>query len=675
VTNQAWQYYPENGTIASMDGGGTCLSVGYPGDVNRGAKGTLITTAPCDPTLPATQVFLFNPAAPSSTIVHALTGRCVDAGHFGQLIRYNPAYNPAQAWTLDRVSATSCPDPGNPPFLPRSSFSDYTVGVGNVQGSDLLLILDGDSQDKNVWSSKDCGVNWQCYDGSQPWPSGRALAVVLQAPTDMSQGQPTNPIFMFGGVNYNATDDDGIPYWTNDMYVSYDGVSFTPYTPKSAPGLPTNPDPITGAQAVWPGMAAADWENIYLFGDETFDDPNSIFKLSRDSFYLGWTQMDFPTYTSNVNARSRYTFLAGTPGNGCWLATDYNAGAVWGLPDANTYSTNTFYTSFDFTEWRQGPVSAPWLPRAGAAITPTGPQSSENRGAWVVGGMEFSAGAPTPGGSTFSDAWLVTTAACLYADNGEVCSGEYFGSPDLDNVVCNCTQPHQGFFCDLCPASTFGPDCESCLPCVHGSCVGNGTITGDGSCACDDGWTGPDCSIPDTGTSPTPTQSPSPTPSPTPAPPGTTPSPTPTHSRSPTPTRSARVFPPGPPPGPAPNPDTPPAPTPPALSSGAVGAIVFFALLGALGAGVYVYATYFGGGAVVGSVLAALAKPFAGMGGGGGGSVETRGLLKPGMAKGTLSASQAAGRLAGPQFSASAGSAPVVSSNPLASKGNAYQSF
>ena len=143
VPNQAWQWFPENGTIASADGGGTCLTVGYPGDPGRGVVGTLLTTDLCDPTLPYTQSFSWDPAR--NQIKHVASGNCVDAGHLGQLVRYDPSQNPDSAWSLSRVRANTCPDPGNPPFLPRASLRDYTVGVGSVDGADRLVILDGGS--------------------------------------------------------------------------------------------------------------------------------------------------------------------------------------------------------------------------------------------------------------------------------------------------------------------------------------------------------------------------------------------------------------------------------------------------------------------------------------------------------------------------------------------------
>jgi hypothetical protein len=426
VANQAWVFFPENGTIMSADGGGTCLSAGYPGDNTRGKAGTLITTALCDPGLPATQVFQWdNPTQVSgSKISHMSSQNCIDAGHFGQLITWDATASPQ--WSLSRVRARSCPDPGNPPFLPRASLRDYTVGSVPLSstGQDRLVILDGDDQDKNIWTSDDCGATFDCYDGSQPWPAGRALSVVIQAPS--SGDFPTSEVLMLGGVNYNA-DGATIPYWTNDVYASVNGLQWdTEY-----PSLPFTPNPDTGAMAVWPGMVAADGQNLYIFGDENFDTPYAVYSMSGSDFVKGqgFQMMDPSTYTSNRQApRSRYVFIAGADTNGCWLATDYNAGATWGLPDVNTQSTNAFYTSFDLQSWRLGPIPAPWAPRAAAALTSSG----DRRTAWFLGGMQFTDGSPA--GATFSDAYSISAAVCLYGDNGQVCSGAAFGMPNLESV-------------------------------------------------------------------------------------------------------------------------------------------------------------------------------------------------------------------------------------------------
>ncbi len=507
-------------------------------------------------------------------------------------------------------------------------------------------------------------MTWDCFDGSQPWPdTGRALAVVVQAPTDMDMGD-NNPLFMFGGVNYNA-DGGAVPYYATDISYSFNGVQWMEW----APGIPWTPNQDTGAGAVWPGMVAADWDSIYVIGDDTFDPPFAVYQLPRDNFFKGFVQMP-DNYQGNPAARSRYTFLAGaSPPAGCWFATDYHAGSVWGgQANVNTTSTNAFYTSLDLTNWRTGPVGAPWAPRAGAGISP----SADARSAWLVGGMQFDDGFPATGGATFNDAWSVSAAVCLYGDNGGVCSGVAFGTPDLDTVQCVCNAPYSGQFCQQCPPGSYGPTCAACT-CVNGACAGNGTITGDGTCSCFPGWMGPDCDQPSGGATVSPTATPSAT---------LTPSRSATRGGSASPTRTPPASPPRTPSN-TPAPPPPPAgaassAAPPGLSSGATGAIVFFALLGAAGAGVYAYATYFGGGAVVAAALSAMAKPFAGLGGGGGGgNVETRGLLKPGVAKGSLTSEQAASRLGGAAFAASSGaSAGAATENPFRAAGaSSYQSF
>ena len=161
--DQLWQY--QNGQFVNLNGTNMCLTVGLPGDMSRGTSGSVLTTAPCDPTLPAVQNFVFD-VSNGGNIVSSISGRCVDAGHTGQIISYNPG---SAQWAVAQTRAESCEEGGindsNPPFLPRTSLRDYTVGVKNMaSGSfvlDRLIILDGDNADNNVWTSDDCGLNWK----------------------------------------------------------------------------------------------------------------------------------------------------------------------------------------------------------------------------------------------------------------------------------------------------------------------------------------------------------------------------------------------------------------------------------------------------------------------------------------------------------------------------------
>jgi hypothetical protein len=174
--DQLWQFNGGNGNIimmgngsASDNGGNMCLTVGYPGDLSRGLAGSALTTALCDPSLPPTQVFSWSP--PGNIVLASTQGNtnpvCVDAGHLGQIISYNPT---STSWSISPTHSEVCRDPqgeeiSNPPFLPRTSLRDYTVGVkrmsSDILGFDRLIILDGDNADNNVWYSDDCGVNWK----------------------------------------------------------------------------------------------------------------------------------------------------------------------------------------------------------------------------------------------------------------------------------------------------------------------------------------------------------------------------------------------------------------------------------------------------------------------------------------------------------------------------------
>jgi hypothetical protein len=157
VPNQKWLWNPNNGTIVSLDGGGKCLQAGYPTDApGSGWEGRLITTEDCDLTKPG-QIFVWDTDTTNSFAgfikLAANPNFCVDAGHMGQTITWDPMYN---VWARNPVSAGTCPDAGQRPFLPRTFAEDYTVGYYRV-GSDFVLerlvILDGDESDNNVWYS------------------------------------------------------------------------------------------------------------------------------------------------------------------------------------------------------------------------------------------------------------------------------------------------------------------------------------------------------------------------------------------------------------------------------------------------------------------------------------------------------------------------------------------
>lgn len=510
-----------------------------------------------------------------------------------------------------------------------------------------------------------------CYPGTNPWStSGLALATVMQVPKNGNWefNSISNGVLNFGGVNYNPTDND--PYTKTAMYYSGNGFQYSTLQ-TTLPNLPANNESV-----VWPGMVASDGQNLYFFGDDTFDGwPNAVWKLDSNTFSYGgpWTKLSNGETSLSAVPKARYFYMAGSTSGGCWFSNDYHAGATWGNPDGETWSTDLWYTSMDLMSWRMGPVNAPWAPRAASGWT----QSGDLTKAYLVGGMEFVAGVPD--GNTFSDAWSMDASVCLYGDNGQVCSGN--GNPDLTQIVCNCINypaglPYLGQYCDQCPPSFAGPQCTACVPCVNGFCNGDGTITGDASCVCNAGWSGPACDQTNTTQSSTSTPSVSSTPSNTPVGPGTspsnTPSRTPARTRTRTPSRTPTPIPAG---GGGAS-----ASSSSGVSPGAAAGISVTVILLALGGGAYVFVTYFGGAAFFSGYTSVVKGSGGGGGGGGafaassGAATETKALFKVGTKVGTtISSSQAASR-----FAASGGGSAVPASTSFqggAQPKGSYTSF
>lgn len=61
--------------------------------------------------------------------------------------------------------------------------------------------------------------------------------------------------------------------------------------------------------------------------------------------------------------------------------------------------------------------------------------------------------------------------------------------------VCSCFGSFSGPSCAECPKGHYGPTCAACpYSCVHGTCNGTGTITGNGACVCSSNeWGGTLC--------------------------------------------------------------------------------------------------------------------------------------------------------------------------------------
>ena len=94
-------------------------------------------------------------------------------------------------------------------------------------------------------------------------------------------------------------------------------------------------------------------------------------------------------------------------------------------------------------------------------------------------------------GTTGGDGTCVCTAGGKYT--GTLCDTCKFPWSS-ENGDCVCKTPHAGQSCDTCTYGHYGRDCSTCPSCVHGSCNGTGTNTGDGTCICHEGYSGPLCS-------------------------------------------------------------------------------------------------------------------------------------------------------------------------------------
>lgn len=360
-----------------------------------------------------------------------------------------------------------------------------------------------------------------------------------------------DPVFMVGGAVFDEDfilsscdmfqqDSDGLANWHRPACTDPDacGISYC---------NPEGPDSVCAPlSGTYPGRVVFDNASLYTFYDD------GVFALSGVNPTLGFQQLpdDNP-----INRFGRIVYVRGTVSGGCWFSTDWSADDVWvtdTFDDAIAYSRNAFSTARSATgPWFQS--TAPWQPRAGAAVV-LGPDKTK---IYVAAGLDFNDGLPT--GIVFGDAWSVDASVCLLSEySGLVCNGH--GTPNIDDITCDCDPGYQAT--DRCDLPSPSPSSSSTT-----SLSSTPTATPSSSNT-------PGESDSNTGT------------------PSSTLTPTRTATRSRTASRShAPVAPAG-------------AATAAAvgLSPGAAAGISIVAIGVGLAGGLYVFATFFGGGPLLSSI-------------------------------------------------------------------------
>ena len=304
---------------------------------------------------------------------------------------------------------------------------------------------------------------------------------------------------------------------------------------------PDGPDSVCAPfSGTYTGRVVFDNESLYTFYDE------GVFALSGVNPTLGFQEVfgDNP-----VNRYGRILYIRGTVSGGCWFSTDWSVDDVWVtdvFDDAIAYSRNLFSTARTATgPWFSG--TAPWQPRAGAAVV-LGPDRTK---IYFAAGLDFNNGLPT--GKVFGDAWSVDASICLLSEySGLVCNGH--GTPDINTITCVCDPGYQGTDrCDL-PSATPSPSSTLTLTATPSPTITLGASDSN------------------TGTL------------------SSTTSPTRTFTRTRTASQTA-----APPPGAA-------AAATTGISPGAAAGISIVAIGAGLAGGLYVFATYFGGGPMLSSI-------------------------------------------------------------------------
>ena len=230
--------------------------------------------------------------------------------------------------------------------------------------------------------------------------------------------------------------------WREPLYIC-------PY-PHSARDLPLAPGQMLPDLPAYSGSIAADWNTLWFWLEA--QDDGQVWFLNASTYSSGWQQ-----FAGGVTGGfGRKVFIrGGAPLSGCWFSTDYDAEDTWigggtinpgYVPNAN--SMNDFATAKSGAgPWTTFSGTAPWAPRASAAVT----SSWRSTSAYVASGMTFVNGVASA--PTFADVWQIDVGICLLAPSSKkVCNG--LGTPDLYNVWCVCVAGVSGPFCETgSPAS------------------------------------------------------------------------------------------------------------------------------------------------------------------------------------------------------------------------------
>lgn len=441
-------------------------------------------------------------------------------------------------WSTQTITAPNCAD--GTVFSPRDS--GYTLGVFpnlNNSGLERLIIIGGDDTDVDVWISDDCGRTFSCIINPEAWDP-RQFSWIGTV--------PNVPAVFFGGGMTGGLPSVGL-FFSIDSGITWDRPACNPadcqfpFDDNSHYLLPDSP--------ACPGMFATDMTTLY-FWDDTYSNNGDgfpqVWYLNTTNFNQGW----MPLPNGNItNSWGRKVWLGGSSDPkkyGCWFSTDRDDMDMFvdqfdGDNERGPVNSMNIFTIAPTAAgpWVTAPATIPYTPRASAAVF-----NLDQSTAIIAGGMTWTNDAPsTP---VFGDVWKVDAGVCLYAPNGQVCSGN--GQPDLTvvNCVCNgnwngdslcgsctpgttygpncnfcptspdsspcnsgaghgfcdsvlgcvCSTGWTGQACTTCALNYAGPSCNACSPCnpVGGSCDGNGTTSGTGKCNCKPGYSGGDCSIP-----------------------------------------------------------------------------------------------------------------------------------------------------------------------------------